>query len=202
MRRGRPFYRRQAADAHACSTNIAGRANFCPKWCVALPSLPVRLLLLPVLLAFLVVLGPAPAVAQSTGLPLPRFVSLAATETNVRTGPAETFPIRWVFTRQGIPVQIVEESDDWRRIIDHEGETGWIHASLLSSRRTVLITGDVRPLRRTPRSDARVVLLAEPMVVGDLLSCEGAWCLVEIDGRRGWLERGQFFGVAEDEKVG
>ena len=52
-----------------------------------------------------------------------------------------------------------------------------------------------------PRSDARVVLLAEPMVIGDLLSCEGAWCLVEIDGRRGWLERGQFYGVAETETV-
>lgn len=160
-----------------------------------------RRLLLPLLLAFLLGAGTGSAAAQSTGLPLPRFVSLAASETNVRTGPAETFPIRWVFTRRGIPVQIVEESLDWRRIIDHEGETGWIHASLLSSRRTVLVTGDVRPLRRTPRSDARVVLLAEPMVIGNLLSCEGAWCLVEIDERRGWLERGQFYGVAETEKV-
>ncbi len=158
--------------------------------------------LLAALLALLLILNAAAAGAQSTGLPLPRFVSLAASETNVRTGPGETFPIRWVFTRRGIPVQIVEESQDWRRIVDYEGATGWIHASLLSSRRTILITGDVRPLRRTPRGDARVVLLAEPMVIGSLLSCEGAWCLVEIDGRRGWLERGQFFGVAEDEKVG
>ncbi|HRY24232.1 MAG: hypothetical protein H6852_08855 [Geminicoccaceae bacterium] len=179
----------------------AGSENPCPKWCVALFSPFARRLLAALLLTLALAAGAGPAAAQSTGLPLPRFVSLAASETNVRTGPAETFPIRWVFTQRGIPVQIVEESFDWRRIVDHEGETGWIHASLLSSRRTVLVTGDVRPLRRTPRSDARVVLLAEPMVIGDLLSCEGAWCLVEIDGRRGWLERGQFYGVAETETV-
>ena len=152
------------------------------------------------LLTLLLVGGAGPAASQSTGLPLPRFVSLAATETNVRTGPAETFPIRWVFTRRGVPVQIVEESLDWRRIVDHEGDTGWIHASLLSSRRTILVTGDVRPLRRTPRSDARVVLLAEPMVMA-IFEPRRRLVPVEIDGRRGWLERGQFYGVAEAEAV-
>lgn len=143
-----------------------------------------------------------PAVAQSTGLPLPRFVSLASDEINVRTGPGQMHPIRWVFTRRGVPVQIVEEAQDWRRIIDHEGDTGWIHASLLSSRRTILVTGDTRPLRRTPRQDARIVALVEPLVIGNLLNCERNWCLVEIDNRRGWLERGQFYGALESEMSG
>lgn len=143
-----------------------------------------------------------PVVAQSTGLPLPRFVSLASDEINVRTGPGQMHPIRWVFRKHGVPVQIVEEAQDWRRILDHEGETGWIHASLLSSRRTVLVTDETRPLRRTPRHDARIVALVEPMVVGALLNCERNWCLVEVQGRRGWLERGQFFGALESEMGG
>ncbi len=140
-----------------------------------------------------------PAAAQSTGLPLPRFVSLASDEINVRTGPGQMHPIRWVFTRRGVPVQIVEEAQDWRRVVDHEGETGWIHASLLSSRQTILVTGETRSLRRTPRDDARVVAMLEPLVLGSLLNCERDWCLVEVDGRRGWLERGQFYGALETE---
>jgi len=157
-----------------------------------------RLLLL---LGLWLVAGPGPASAQSTGLPLPRFVSLASDEINVRTGPGQMHPIRWVFNRRGVPVQIVEEAQDWRRIVDHEGETGWIHASLLSSRRTILVTGETRAMRRTPRADARIVALVEPLVIGDLLNCERAWCLVEVAGRRGWLERGQFWGelAAEGE---
>lgn len=160
-----------------------------------------------VLLLIVVLLGTGslwsgPATAQSTGLPLPRFVSLASDEINVRTGPGQMHPIRWVFTRRGVPVQIVEETQDWRRIVDHEGETGWIHASLLSSRRTVLVIGETRPLRRTPRHDARIVAMVEPLVIGNLLNCEGSWCLIEVDGRRGWLERGQFYGALESEMGG
>jgi SH3-like domain-containing protein len=164
-----------------------------------------RLLVLLFLLAGMVAAGLpvlSPAAAQSTGLPLPRFVSLASDEINVRTGPGQMHPIRWVFNRRGVPVQIVEEAQDWRRIVDHEGETGWIHASLLSSRRTILVTGDTRPLRRTPRHDARIVALIEPMVIGTLLNCERNWCLVEVDRRRGWLERGQFYGTLESEMGG
>jgi SH3-like domain-containing protein len=142
------------------------------------------------------------AAAQSTGLPLPRFVSLAADEINVRTGPGEMHPIRWVFARRGVPVQIVEEALDWRRIVDHDGQTGWIHASLLSSRRTILVIGDTRALRRTPDHDARIVALVEPMVVGLLLNCQSNWCLVEIADKRGWLERGQFYGALESELSG
>lgn len=151
------------------------------------------------LLGLLLLAVPQSVMAQATGLPLPRFVSLASDEINVRTGPGQMHPIRWVFNKRGIPVQIVEEAQDWRRIVDHEDETGWVHASLLSSRRTILVTGETRALRRTPRADSRIVALVEPMVVGDLLSCEANWCLVEVDGRRGWLERGQFYGVAEGD---
>jgi SH3-like domain-containing protein len=160
-------------------------------------------LLLPLLAMVGVCLhGLEPAAAQSTGLPLPRFVSLASEEINVRTGPGQMHPIRWVFAKRGVPVQIVEEAQDWRRIVDHEDQTGWIHASLLSSRRTILVTGETRPLRRTPRHDARIVALVEPMVIGTLLNCERNWCLVEVDNRRGWLERGQFYGALETEMGG
>lgn len=160
------------------------------------------LLLGPLLLGFFISGGSAELRAQSTGLPLPRFVSLASDEINVRTGPGRMHPIRWVFTRRGVPVQIVEEALDWRRIVDHENATGWIHASLLSSRRTILVTGETRALRRTPRDDARIVALVEPLVIGELLNCERNWCLVEVEGSRGWLERGQFYGVLEDDEAG
>lgn len=148
-----------------------------------------------------------PAVAQtaeagrSTGLPLPRFVSLAADRVNVRFGPGKQYPIDWVFVRGGLPVQITEEFDTWRKIRDHEGSFGWIHSSLLSSQRTIMVSGEVRDLRRTPDDDARVILRAEPGVTGRLFDCDDAWCRVEIAGQRGWLRRGEFWGVEETEVV-
>ena len=138
---------------------------------------------------------------RSTGLPVPRFVSLAADRVNVRFGPGKQYPINWVYAREGLPVTIVAEFDTWRKIEDHEGEEGWIHSSLLSSRRTILIKDEVKDLKPTPDPNARVVLRAEPGVIGQLFDCEGNWCRVEIAGRRGWLERSDFWGTLPGEAV-
>jgi SH3-like domain-containing protein len=149
-------------------------------------------------------LGGPPAWAQagrSTGLPVPRFVSLATDRVNVRFGPGKQYPINWVFARKDLPVEIIAEFDTWRKIRDADGDEGWIHASLLSSRRTIMVTGKVRDLRRTPSPNSRVVLRAEPGVIGRLFDCEENWCRIEIEGRRGWLQRDEFWGTQPGEAV-
>lgn len=138
---------------------------------------------------------------RSTGLALPRFVSLASDRINVRFGPGRQYPINWVYVRAGLPVTVVAEFDTWRKIRDWEGAEGWVHASLLSSRRTAMIQGEERELKRTPETDARSILRAEPGVIGELLNCEGDWCHVDIAGRRGWLRRSDFWGILQDEVV-
>ena len=140
-----------------------------------------------------------PGAGRSTGLPMPRFVSLGADRVNLRYGPGREYPISWVLARKGLPVEIVAEFDTWRKVKLHDDDEGWVHASLLSSRRTILVTEAVRELRRTPGDDARIVLRAEPGVVGDLVDCEEAWCRVDIQGRRGWLRRDAFWGILPDE---
>ncbi|MDH3658837.1 MAG: SH3 domain-containing protein [Alphaproteobacteria bacterium] len=142
-------------------------------------------------------------IGRSTGLPIPRFVSLdpRQTEVNVRFGPGQQYPINWVFTRSGVPLEIIAEFDNWRKIKDYEGAEGWISARLLTGRRTIMIEGAVRDLRRTADSRARVLLRAEPGVIGELLECREDWCRVEIEGQRGWLLRGEFWGTLPGETV-
>lgn len=172
---------------------------------IAVPDLPParrgrRRLVLAVALALL--LPAARAAGQSAGegrLPLPRFVSLAGESINVRSGPSKNHPIRWVYTRLGLPVKIVEEFDAWRKIVDHEGDEGWIHGSLLSRRRTVVVTAELMELRRTPDKEARVLLRAERGVIGRLLDCDARWCFVDIAGTRGWAPRDAIWGVLETE---
>ena len=126
--------------------------------------------------------APLPLAAQEagprtlgpSGLPLPRFASLASKEVNVRTGPSTDHPIRWVYARPGLPVRIVEESELWRRIEDPDGETGWAHSSLLSVRRTVLVTGDGRAGDAAHGCGGRAAWWPglEPGVIGELIGCE------------------------------
>jgi SH3-like domain-containing protein len=143
-----------------------------------------------------------PALGQAgrtTGLPLPRFVSLGSDRVNLRFGPGQQYPIQWILAREGLPVEIIEEFDTWRKVRLHDGDQGWIHGSLLSSRRTIVVAGQIRELRRSPDASARVLLRAEPGVIGELLDCEEDWCRIEIDARRGWLQRDAFWGVLPGE---
>jgi len=142
----------------------------------------------------------APLLAQ-TGLPLPRFVSLRADEVNVRTGPGIRYPIDWVYMRPELPVEVIQEFDTWRKIRDWEGTEGWVHQSMLSGTRTIIITGERRTLRRAPSDDAAAVAHADPRVIGILEACEGNWCQVEVAGYEGWLRMGTFWGVYANERI-
>src|SRR5580693_8401815 len=83
--------------------------------------------------------GAAPQGAV-TALPLPRYASLKTDRVNLREGPSKDHPTKWVYQRAGLPVEITGEFEIWRRVRDSEGAEGWVLHSLLSGRRTALVT--------------------------------------------------------------
>ncbi len=131
----------------------------------------------------------------AAGAEKPRFLSLRASKTNVRFGPGRRYPIAWVFVRRGLPVRIVGRFETWRRIRDWEGSEGWIHQSLLSGRRSVIVLDGPAAFHRRPDPKARPIARVERRAVGRLLRCEGAWCSVEFSGRNGWIRKTAVWGV-------
>jgi len=151
------------------------------------------------LILFLILPGAALA-ANTSGLPVPRFVSLKSEEVNVRTGPGMRYPIQWVYRRAGMPVEVIDEYDLWRRIRDVEGVTGWVHKSMLDGKRTAMIKGkEARVMRIDPEPGAKPMLKAEPMVTGRLLECQPEWCRIQVTGRKGWVEKKYLWGVYAEE---
>lgn len=147
-------------------------------------------------------LAVCPVVSPAWGesrLPVPRFASLRSSEVNLRTGPGVRYPVEWRYVRQGVPVEIIAEFEHWRKVRDWEGTEGWVHRSMLSGRRTLVITGELRNLRREPSLESAVVSQAEPGVFGRIEKCQGEWCRIEIAGITGWLKRFEFWGVFPDE---
>ena len=141
------------------------------------------------------------SVAGAAEKQLPRFVTLRADEVNLRTGPGERYPIDWVLIRKGLPVEIVEEFDVWRKIRDFQGSEGWVHQRMLTGARSVLIEGGIRLLHGEPDAASPAVARAEAGVVARLLECRGPWCRVEAQGIKGWLTRDEIWGVYPDEAV-
>lgn len=147
------------------------------------------------------------ATGPQSGLPVPRFVSLKSDRVNVRGGPAKDHEVSWVFTRSGLPVEITAEYENWRRIRDWEGAEGWVYHSLLSGRRTGLISSHAKagvepiPLHEAGNPESRVVARLEAGVLGAVKRCSGKWCRIAGDGFDGWIEQERLWGVYPNEKV-
>jgi SH3-like domain-containing protein len=141
--------------------------------------------------------------AETSGLPLPRFVSLRSDEVNLRTGPGVRYPLDWIYTRRDLPVEVIAEFETWRKIRDWQGTEGWVHQSMLSARRMAVITQGRKRLKAEP--DEKAVALAEldTNVVVRLLACprDKSFCKVEIQNMQGWLRRDEFWGVYQGEYI-
>ncbi len=140
-----------------------------------------------------------------SGLPLPRFVSLKSDRINVRAGPGQDHRIAWIFAKAGLPVEIIAEYDNWRRIRDSEGAEGWVFHSLLSGRRTALVapwaTGKTVGMRREPSKEGPLAAKVEPYVLVDVSECDGAWCRVSVENVSGWIQQNMLWGVYPKEAL-
>lgn len=135
--------------------------------------------------------------ANPSGLPLPRFVSLKAEEVNARTGPGVNYPIKWVYNRKFLPVEIVEEFGNWRKIRDNEGEEGWVLQSLISGNRSA-ITKTETFVYNTYKGDLMVLRLARGVQV-NLEKCKEIQCQIEYNKTSGWVDREKIWGIYEKE---
>ncbi len=142
-------------------------------------------------------------VKPATGLPVPRFVSLRTNPINLRTGPGVRYPVDWVYVRRNLPVEVIAEYETWRRIRDPDGAEGWVHQSMLSGKRTLVVKGTAQGLKRTGVDSSDVVATIDAGVIVNLLRCPdgSAFCRVEINGQQGWLKRDQVWGVYPTEAV-
>jgi SH3-like domain-containing protein len=162
-------------------------------------------------LAGLCALAPLATVqAQETtgsvsGLPVPRFVSLKPSDTPMREGPSKDHRIKWVFKKEGVPVEIIAEFENWRRVRDSEGDDGWVFHSRLSGRRTAQINPRLKDnniaLYARDSDNAQVVARLQPGVIGTVETCSGRWCRITGDGFDGWMQQERLWGVYPGERV-
>jgi len=143
--------------------------------------------------------------SAGSGLPVPRFVSLKASRVNVRVGPGEDYRVAWIFVKPGLPIEVIQEFDNWRRIRDSDGQVGWVFQSLLSGRRTAVVapwkSGEARPIRSSDSEEARITAYLEPGVMGEIKRCRTGWCQINGSGFSGWIARDQLWGVYPDEDI-
>jgi SH3-like domain-containing protein len=129
-----------------------------------------------------------------------RYVSLARGKVNMRQGPSFDHKIEWVYHREGLPMLVTAQYDVWRRVEDSQGTVGWIESSMLSSARTVVVTGKKdAPLRDNPRTDSHISAYMQPGVIARVQACKPQFCEVVTAGAVGWMNKNYLWGVDKGE---
>ena len=140
-----------------------------------------------------------PQKGQVTNLPIPRYVSLKVKEANARRGPSLSHKIDWIYKRQNMPLEIYAEYENWRRVRDFEGLGGWVHYTLLSGIRYVLVKKELLEMRLLPSIDAQVIAKVPQHNIATLDKCNKDWCRIIDDGYKGWVPKNGIWGVYENE---
>lgn len=150
----------------------------------------------------------APNTGSVTKLPIPRFVSLKPSDTPMREGPSKEHRIKWVFKREGLPVEVIAEHEQWRRIRDSESTDGWVYHGRLSNRRTAIVrasrgapAGAEQRLFKDENENAGVVARLQPGVIANVERCTANWCKVSVEGYAGFLKKDAIWGVYPDERL-
>lgn len=158
-------------------------------------------------------MGPGPALAadgeqagdgvrltvRGTGLPVPRFVTLKSDEVNMRAGPGTEYPVLWHYRRKDLPLRVEAEFGVWRKVVDHEETTGWMHQSVVSLKRHALVTASSARIYASPDNGAALVAVAERNALLELQSCPTQWCKVAAGDLRGWVARTAIWGLLDGE---
>ena len=131
-----------------------------------------------------------------SGLPVPRYVSLKFGEVNARAGPGDDYRLLWTYRARGLPLQVIAETADWRRVCDPEGAAAWVHQRTVDTRRTVMRTQS-QPLEIRRRPDPKAPLAARlgGRSLASLDQCKDGWCQVSAGRAKGWAPAAGLWGV-------
>ena len=141
----------------------------------------------------------------STGLPVPRYVSIKAGAVNLRRGPAKEHTAVWTYKKAGLPLEITGEFENWRKVRDWEGSEGWVFHTLLSGRRTVMVApwknDALIEVRQEPSNAAPLVARLGPRVVARVRNCDKEWCRISGDNFDGYITQKALWGVYPNESI-
>ena len=124
------------------------------------------------------------------------FLMLKNNKVNVRYGPSFDYPIKYIYKKISLPVKLIDKKENFRRIVDHKKNTGWIHISQLKKSKS-LITTSVKILFKKPTKYSKPIAKLDAGRLLLIQKCEKSWCNVKTEKFSGWIDKNNIWGSAE-----
>ena len=149
--------------------------------------------------------APPPGAARVTpsGQPVPRYVSTRFETVNARAGPGDDYRLVWTYRARGLPLQVLAETDDWRRVCDPDGGLAWVHRRTVGEvRRVMRVSARDLILRARPTETARASAVLAGRSLAALRECRAGWCRITADKTSGWVRAGEVWGTSDARQCG
>ena len=121
------------------------------------------------------------------------FLMLKNNKVNVRYGPSLDYPIKYIYKKIYLPVQVIDEKENFRRIIDHKKNSGWIHWTQLKKSKSLIATSS-KILFKKPTKYSKPLAKIEKGRLLIVRKCEKNWCNIETDKFSGWINKSNTWG--------
>jgi SH3-like domain-containing protein len=122
------------------------------------------------------------------------FLTLRYDKVHLRQGPSRQYPIKIFYKKKFLPVLIQDKSDNFRKIRDHENNSGWIHVSQLSKKKAAIVIDDELIMFNNPTIYSRPKVILNKGKLCLITKCKAEWCKIKVDKYKGWVEKDSLWG--------
>ena len=123
------------------------------------------------------------------------FLTLRYDTVNLRQGPSRDYPVKIFYKKQFLPVMIQDQSDNYRKIRDHENNTGWIHISQLSKKKAAIVTKDSQIMFSRPTIYSKPIVILKKGRLAKIIKCKNNWCKSKTNNYKGWIKKESLWGL-------
>ncbi len=122
------------------------------------------------------------------------FLTLRNEKVNLRQGPSFEYPIKLFYKKKFLPVLVQDSYENFRKIRDHENNTGWIHISQLSKKKAAIVIDDNQLIFNKPSIYSKPAVILERGRLCKIKKCKNDWCKVEVEKFNGWIKKNSLWG--------
>ena len=122
------------------------------------------------------------------------FLTLRYDKVNLRQGPSREYPVKIFYKKKFLPVLVQDQSDNFRKIRDHENNTGWIHISQLSKKKAAIVIDDLI-MFKNPTVYSKPIVLLKKGKLSKIIKCKIDWCKAKANNYKGWVKKESLWGL-------
>ena len=123
------------------------------------------------------------------------FLTLRYDKVNLRQGPSRDYPIKIFYKKKFLPVLVQDQSDNFRKVRDHENNSGWVHISQLSKKKAAIVIEDELIMFKNPTIYSKPLAILKKGRLTKIIKCKDEWCKVKLEKFKGWLRKDGLWGL-------